>query len=73
MAVQPDDLEELQGHLDALRRLIARYRQRLEEGAAGRLAAAYIQAIHTTEVEVAEIERRIAELIHLERAPSDRG
>jgi hypothetical protein len=68
---QPQDTSELQDRLAALAGLIARYRRCLEQGASPKTAAAYQQAIHAAEAEIAEIERRIADLIPSEGAPPE--
>jgi hypothetical protein len=65
------DTSELQDRLDVLAGLIARYRRCLEQGASPKTAAAYQQAIHAAEAAIAEIERRIADLIPSEQAPPD--
>ena len=69
MLAPPQDTRDLQDRLTALGGLIARYRHCLEEGASPRTAAAYQQAIHAAEAEIAEIERRIADLIPSQEAP----
>ena len=70
MLAQPQDTSELQGRLETLGGLIARYRRRLEQGASPKTAAAYQQAIHAAEAEIAEIERRFADLIPSEERPA---
>jgi hypothetical protein len=68
---QPQDTSELQDRLETLGGLIARYRGCLEQGASPKTAAAYQQAIHAAEAEIAEIERRIADLIPTEETPPE--
>jgi len=70
MLAQPQDTSELQDRLGTLGGLIARYRRCLEQGASPKTAAAYQQAIHAAEAEIAEIERRIADLIPSEERPA---
>ena len=70
MLAQPQDTSELQDRLETLGGLIARYRRCLEQGASPKTAAAYQQAIHADEAEIAEIERRIADLIPSEERPA---
>ena len=70
MLAQPQDTSELQDRLETLGGLIARYRRCLEQGASPKTAAAYQQAIHAAEAEIAEIERRIADLISSEEGPA---
>jgi hypothetical protein len=71
MLAPAQDTSELQDRLATLGGLIARYRRCLEQGASPRTAAAYQQAIHAAEAEIAEIERRIADLIPTEEAPPE--
>jgi hypothetical protein len=71
MLAQPQDTSELQDRLETLSGLIARYRRCLEQGASPKTAAAYQQAIHAAEAEIAEIERWIADLIPSEEAPPE--
>ncbi|HEX4569662.1 MAG TPA: hypothetical protein VH184_04490 [Dongiaceae bacterium] len=73
MAVQLDDQPGMQERLRTLRALIDRYRGHLAEGASRQTAAAYLQAIHAAEAEIADLERRIADLPHPEEAPPHRG
>jgi cell division protein FtsB len=70
MLAQPQDTSELQGRLETLGGLIARYRRCLEQGASPKTAAAYQQAIQAAEAEIAEIERRIADLVPSEEGPA---
>ena len=70
MLAQPQDTSELQDRLETLGGLIARYRRCLEQGASPKTAAAYQQAIHAAEAEIAEIERRIADLVPSEEGPA---
>jgi hypothetical protein len=70
MLAPPQDTSQLQDRLEVLAGLIARYRRCLEQGASPRTAAAYQQAIHAAEAEIAEIERRIADLIPSEERPA---
>jgi hypothetical protein len=67
---QPQDTSELQDRLQTLGGLIARYRRSLEQGASPKTAAAYQQAIHAAEAEIAEIERLIADLVPSEEGPA---
>ena len=69
MLAPPQNTSELQDRLETLEGLIARYRRCLEQGASPKTAAAYQQAIHAAEAEIAEIDRRIADLIPSEKAP----
>jgi hypothetical protein len=69
MLAQPQNARELQDRLEKLAGLIARYRRCLEQGASPKTAAAYQQAIHAAEAQIAEIERWIADLIPSEKAP----
>ena len=71
MLAPPQDTSELRNRLETLGGLIARYRRCLEQGASPKTAAAYQQAIHAAEVEIAEIERRIADLVPSEGAPPE--
>jgi hypothetical protein len=71
MLAPPPDIRDLQERLTALGGQIARYRHCLEQGASPRTAAAYQQAIHSAEAELAEIDRQIAVLIPSEEAPPD--
>ena len=73
MPVQVDDRHVRQERRDTLRRLIARYRGHLAEGASPKTAAAYLQAIHAAEAEIAEIERDLTVLPHPEAAPPEAG
>ena len=73
MPVQLDDRQVRQERRDTLRALITRYRGYLAEGASPKTAAAYLQAIHAAEAEIAEIERDIAGLPHPEAAPPEAG
>jgi len=73
MAVQLEDQPAMQERLRTLRALIARHRGHLEEGASRQTAAAYLQAIHAAEAEIAELERRIAGLPYPEEAPPGKG
>jgi len=70
MLAQPQDTSELQDRLETLGGLIARYRRCLEQGASPKTAAAYQQAIHAAEAEIAEIERLIADLVPSEGGPA---
>ena len=70
MPVQLDDRQR-QERRDTLRALIARYRGYLAEGACPKTAAAYFQAIHTAEAEIAEMERDIVGLPHPEETPPE--
>jgi len=71
MLAQPQDTSELQNRLETLGGLIARYRRCLEQGASPKTAAAYQQAIHAAEAEIAEIERWIADLIPSAETPPE--
>jgi hypothetical protein len=71
MLAQPQDTSELQDRLGTLGGLIARYRRCLEQGASPKTAAAYQQAIHAAEAEIAEIERWIADLIPSAETPPE--
>jgi len=71
MLAQPQDTSELQDRLGTLCGLIARYRRCLEQGASPKTAAAYQQAIHAAEAEIAEIERWIADLIPSAETPPE--
>ena len=72
MAVQLDDQPGMQERMRTLRALIARDRGHRAEGASRQTAAAYMQAIHAAEAEIAELERRIAGLPYPEEAPPAR-
>jgi len=71
MLAQPQDTSELQDRLGTRGGLLARYRRCLEQGASPKTAAAYQQAIHAAEAEIAEIERRIADLIPSAETPPE--
>jgi hypothetical protein len=73
MVVQFQGRREMQAQLNTLRALIARYRRHLEESASQQIASAYVQAIHISEAEIAEIERRIADLPHSESIAPEAG
>jgi len=62
MVVPPDDVQKARDRLAVLRGLVDRYRRHIEEGASRQTMAAYLQAIHAAEAEIAEIERRSADI-----------